>query len=185
MNNQKNAENEVIKFFFHTKNETEITKICNNLKKYNKQNETDTKSIIENLINNLEEFRSTRFHSSNFDFQKSCNNYDFYSTIANPNYITSRYFKIYIEKLTFCLLDIDKDLNNLSLDKHTIGEIKTFINEYIKLLHLYLDLSKKAQDIQKQIESLNKKGAEHFGNIVADTKKSNNVDTISSDDILK
>ena len=185
MNDQKNSENEVIKFFFHTKNEAEITKICLNLKKYNKQNETDTKIIIENFINNLEEFMSMRFNCSNFDFQRSCNNYDFYSTIANPNYNTSRYFKMYLEKITFCLLDVDKDLKNQNLDKHTAEEIQTFINEYIKLLHLYLDLNKEAQNIQKQVEVLNKKCAEQFENIATNAEKSDNIDTISSDDITK
>ena len=158
------AKNEVIKFFFHAINKNDIEKIRNALTLYNKQKNNKNQDFIADFIHNLENFITMRFESQNHDFQASCMNYNFFLTLANSNYNLVRFFRIYLEELTFCLLDIDKKLtsSNLSLDYNTRKDIQSFINTYIKLLHIYVEYNESAQKIQKQISELNEKITQEY-----------------------
>lgn len=164
------AKNEIINFFFHTKEKSEITKISNDLSKCIEQTEYDfDKELLEDFLINLREFRPKK------------EKYDFYSSIANLGLNSNRSFRIYLEKLTSCFLDLDKNLKNQNSDLNieTNKNVQSFINQYIELLHLYLDLYSKIQETQKQIKAINDETTNRYEKIISNENNRTDNDNIT------
>ena len=189
MKEQQKAQLEIIIFFFHTMEEDEIKQVCNNLNKCleQKQKNSDTANsddydYIKAFVKSIEEFISYRFHSTDSDLKSSCENYSFYKSIGTLGFNTDRYLHTNLEKLTLFLLDIDKKLKNLNLDKKSKKDIKEFINNYISNLHIFLDSYKELESIREQCKALDK---ETNMKLVSSHQKNINADITEENDVIK